>query len=394
MGDLLVLLILLILILGFLAIVLGLIFLVLFGGWKLLFGKSKKKGKTSGVSTPPQVQPREPSTASPGRIQNALPPFPGIRQPPEDLKPGIYVFGHIWHWDGSQWHHESASTIEPVTGLWGNAQIVTAACWEQLWDKEQGPWTQSLFDGPRFFGTWGDLQQTVYAVGVRGTILSRPIHQTEWQRNSTPTQNTLNAVWGRESETKAQQIFAVGFKNTILISSGNGNWTEEISPVASDLNGVGGDQNNVYVVGTNGTILRRNQGGNWVSELIETKENFASVWGAGQGAVYAVTSSGSIYHSRGDGQWTQQLKQSSQLTAVWGLSAHEIYAVGLRGKILGSNGNGEWIDMSGSSSLTITTIWGRSGDELWIGGDQMYDIKEDGTSPPMENLEVVAQTPT
>ncbi|MEM9214152.1 MAG: hypothetical protein AAGD25_07360 [Cyanobacteria bacterium P01_F01_bin.150] len=343
------------------------------------FNKSstvKQHSPQSPESTPSVAPPLQQPPIAPEEFQCNLPPFPAVRQPPANLPPGYYTFGDIWHWDGTQWHHESAAHMEPVMGLWGNEHTVTSANWEQLWSREQGQWSQTLFNGPRFSGIWGDRQHKIYAVGGKGTILSRQPGQSQWQLNSTPVTKALNAVWGRESPGGAQQIFAVGFDQTILVSPGEGSWTQEPSPVDVDFFGVSGDQNNVFVVGEKGKIIRRNQGGIWVLEESDTQEDFDSIWGNGQGAFYAVTRLGSIFYSQGDGQWTRQLKYNQQLTAVWGLNPQSIYVVGLQGTILWSNGNGEWINVSGATSLSVNTIWGHSDNELWIGGDQFYTIQE------------------
>ena len=316
------------------------------------------------------------------RLPSATPviaPIPAFEGQPDGLAPGIYCFGHIWYWDGSSWHHESSANIEPVTALVGDDEV-WAVCWEEIWRRTNDVWQRLHLTKTRYFGVCRFDDKT-YAVGARGAIAC--VHPDGTVTQEGVESGLLNSVCVSGA---THEIFAVGSGGAIFRSDGDGKWHAESSPSGVDLQGVCASHSVTLAVGNDGVALRRDKS-EWVVESTDHDGSFASVAAKGEVA-YAVTSGGLIC-VRNDRSWRTQYRADSQLTDVFILSDTEIYVVGLGGTILWSDGCGEWIDCSGSRSVTLNTMWGSSADNIWVGGDQMYEITADGEG---RGVEIVATT--
>lgn len=297
-----------------------------------------------------------------------IPAFPKSQQLP-DLPPGMYALGHLWHWDGEGWRHESLVDAEPFTAIWGQDELLFAVGWGEIWHRfpENGRWQKMLSDVPRLFGVSGSAVDDVYAVGPQALF--------HWE-GSAWTRLPLEhggfwAVWCQRSGS----AFLAGNEGQIMHLSDRGGQPEQ-TPVTSTLRAVHGAGEQIYAVGDNGVILRRDPGGSWTREApAMTTEDFASVWVTQQGDIFAVTNTGAVLmrsHAQA-GAWSTVLKVPYQLTQVYGV-ADRIYVVGLQGAIFERTELGTWQNISGQPYLTINALFGTSKDTLWIGGDQFYEL--------------------
>lgn len=111
-----------------------------------------------------------------------------------------------------------------------------------------------------------------------------------------------------------------------------------------------------------------------------------AVWGAGDDSILiAVASAGMTYRSTDQGEhWTPvQTPVTDHLDAVWGTSdGSVIYAVGFHNTVLRSTDKGlTWsiVDIGEKPPLgTFSAIWGTSGHDIYVGGQNVYHF--DGTS--------------
>jgi photosystem II stability/assembly factor-like uncharacterized protein len=135
-----------------------------------------------------------------------------------------------------------------------------------------------------FYGLWGTdgSTYTAYAVG-RGGIILRMTGANDPVKETNPTVNDMNAIWG----VSATEIYAVGDAGTILKStggSGTGSWKALTSGVTANLLSVAGVGGEVYAVGAAGTVLcSSDQGVTWVTVNTGalTNQDLTAVWGAG-----------------------------------------------------------------------------------------------------------------
>jgi photosystem II stability/assembly factor-like uncharacterized protein len=127
--------------------------------------------------------------------------------------------------------------------------------------------------------------QWAVAVGDSGTIIWAPASPaTVWYLASTvPTTENLRSVsvgWGN-----SPQFWAVGEGGVILRSTPNAQvWTELVSPVTTDLNGVVFEGLIGIAVGDGGTILYSNGGSIWTKVETPTMANLYAVAHTGSGA--------------------------------------------------------------------------------------------------------------
>jgi len=110
----------------------------------------------------------------------------------------------------------------------------------------------------------------------------------------------LSSVWGRSDG----QYFAVGTRGLVMFSGDHGlTWQRVESPVASNLNEVTGDANQVWAVGDNGVILRlRSDSKRWQLLPSGLTGSLSSVSRVGMRSLAVVSDRGDIMISQTDGE--------------------------------------------------------------------------------------------
>jgi photosystem II stability/assembly factor-like uncharacterized protein len=227
---------------------------------------------------------------------------------------------------------------------------------------------------PALLNVWGSNANDVYAVGYGETILHTSNHGATWTRIWPPASSTnvLTNVWGADSSS----IVAVGLPQTLLYRSG-GQWLPGTLPaITSSLLSVwGASAADVYAVGTGGVILHSTDRQNW-SQLFSGMypNDLFSVWGTGTSDVFIVGTSGLIVHKSASGWSSKNAANAPSLTNIWGTGSDNSFAVGLGSVILHTTDDGaNWSPLStGGPSLPFDGNWAVGDDVLVISGDDFF----------------------
>lgn len=216
----------------------------------------------------------------------------------------------------------------------------------------------------QFGRVWGTASDNIYAVGAQGvwglelvancTLITQSCGRifrfdgNQWSAHETNTP-LLTGVWGSSPEN----IYAVGFGETILHSSDGHSWTQAYP---SDCTGL-------------------------------SCEHFGAIWGSGPDDIFVIgTYYGKILHYDGQGWYEMQTPpiDDKMLVAIWGSGPSDVYVGGTGGVIWHYDGNPMigWTEMDSGTHLDVNAIWGTSPDNVIASGkDQLilrYDGKSDG----------------
>ena len=104
----------------------------------------------------------------------ALPPLPAPPDVRPHLKPGMYMFGQLWRWDGGRWHAEQSEKCEPVRSLAAAKGFgVVAATWDAVLVRREKTWRRAYDTGgrPRLIGAWAHPREGLFVAGGGGTLL-------------------------------------------------------------------------------------------------------------------------------------------------------------------------------------------------------------------------------
>jgi hypothetical protein len=196
-----------------------------------------------------------------------------------------------------------------------------------------------------------------------------------WSLVTTPTTNSLNAVWG----TGSTQLWAVGDAGTMIQGDGTG-WTPITAVTSANLEGLWGSAaNDVWAVGgSTAAAVIVHLGSGWsVWPGIASTLALAGVWGADSTHVWAVgqpaSASGTppILFWNGTSWSADDLGSADNLAAVWGTSATNVWAVGTaipgsEARISHFNGAG-WTSTS-TLADPLTGVTGVGTSDTWVVG--------------------------
>lgn len=316
------------------------------------------------------------------------------------LMPGTRP-SYTLHWNGTIWEELPASLGAP--------RFITRPgdhfTWEGANIKHRGsvmsPWTSSIEGSTlRLNGIWGTAPDRMWAVGERGTILSRT-RTGSWQLQTSPTTEWLSAIWG----TAPDQMWAVGYKGTLL--SGNGTrFTALLSGTTQTLEVISGSgPKDVWAAGSNILLhwdgngwttfstaigataihalapndawlvnyrtVRRFDGTKWneVPISLGASEQVLGVWASGASDVW-IAGSQDFYHYDGT-SLTRVTSGVDQLTgAMWGSGPGDIWARGVKdGEPRNLRWNGTaWSVRDSDTSQEVRSLFGLKGVGVWSAG--------------------------
>ncbi|AKV02440.1 hypothetical protein AKJ09_09103 [Labilithrix luteola] len=138
------------------------------------------------------------------------------------------------------------------------------------------------------------------------------------------------------------------------------------------------DANSLWAVGSHGSAIHVTgaDGDNPVTEAFNTQtwQSLRGVWVAAESDVWAVGAAGTMRRYRGQGMvWDafDEVPTTEDLNAVWGTSPSDVWAVGDAGVVLHYDGN-RWSRVSiaglGARRPKLTTVWTSSAGHVWVGG--------------------------
>ncbi len=198
-----------------------------------------------------------------------------------------------------------------------------------------------------------------------------------WIRMESDVETGLEAVWGTSPNT----LFAVGVSGTIQHFDGE-RWVRQESGVTSALRDVWGtSSDNVWAVGGLGALMHYD-GTAWrlVRRLTTTggtQYQLFGLWGAAHDDIWAVGNGGTAHHY--DGQdWTYvNLPTSAEMHGVWGTASDNIFAVGVDGVLLHYNGS-TWTNMESPTDIRMNVVHGRGPDDVFAAGSFGVILHFDG----------------
>lgn len=107
-----------------------------------------------------------------------------------------------------------------------------------------------------------------------------------------------------------------------------------------------------------------------------------AVWSFGPNDVWVAADAGRMLHYDGAAWGTTTLGPAATMVDLWGFAPDDLYAVG--GSTLAHFDGASWTqtDLSavGAGISSVGTVWGTSGTDLWLGGDQSTAAHFDGTT--------------
>lgn len=303
------------------------------------------------------------------------------------------------HWDGTRWEELSASVRAPrfidkpgshFTWNGTSADI-------QHRDRVMDPWVSSV-SGPTagLSAVWGTAADRLWAVGEKGTILSRSSGSPVWTAMTSPTTSTLTAIWG----SGPTQMWAVGGEGTLL--SGNGTrWVALSSGTTASLNAIAGSGPlDAWAAGSSrllrwdgagwstfsttigglalavlgpadawlvsGTVVRRFDGTTWNTAAVGVSDYFTGVWASGPSDVWLV---GSKDFVRYDGTSYKTVPSGADSLAgpIWGSGPGDVWARGVKdGLPVNLRWNGTaWRAQESETTQTLSSLFGIKGVGVW-----------------------------
>jgi hypothetical protein len=287
--------------------------------------------------------------------------------------------------DGTTYYYRVA-TVNP-TGVGDLSKEVSVTLPSQ--DSVQGAWISPTPQGNNLRSVWAVSADSVYAVGVMGSIIH--YNGAEWEVMASQTTMDLNGVWG----TSDTNMYAVGENGAILHWDGI-SWTLTSigSSITDELHGIWGlDENNIYAGGNSGNVIHYN-GEKWraLDTGILSDIEVVGFWGTDASNIYAYTNDTGIWRFDGS-QWSkvyQPVYGGIRFTSMWGPSADNLYAtsqdVMQQGgiPILFHYDGNSWAPVDSQpeemlDSNHLNGVWGTSANDIYIVGDGSCIFRFDGT---------------
>lgn len=224
-------------------------------------------------------------------------------------------------------------------------------CWEN--PRPQGNMLSGVWIAPN--------DQTLFAVGKRGTILIRK--GINWVSSASGTSQNLRKVWG----TSSTDVYAVGDHGTVLHWGGTG-WSAASTGTTQDLSDVhGSSANDVWVTGAQGTVLRGSGlAFTAISPAIGNSLPVGSVWAFASNDAWA-SYWGGVAHWDGS-KWTPYaLTQSYSDVRLFGNAPNDMLAVDFGGATHKWNGS-SWTMLQKIGTNSYASIWGMGTNTVWAAG--------------------------
>jgi hypothetical protein len=271
--------------------------------------------------------------------------------------------GAMLRYDGTTWTPLSSGLGYPLRAIHGiDAQHAFAAGLTGTLLFWNGAYFAPAALGgtpPSFYGVYMVSTTEAWAVGTGGAIWHW--NGASWSAVSSPTSNTLRAVWA----ASATQVYAVGDAGVILSYDGKA-WTQLVSPTGVNLSAIAGSSaGDVWAGGDNGTVLHSTGSGfGVVNGALTTTGTVGGIWVGGVNNVFFAADT-TMYHYDG-ATYAKSTTPVSGLRSVAG-SGSEVWAVGGSGALLHYNGNGWDLFDTGTRRDLYGTFLGPT--KQWIVGD-------------------------
>lgn len=296
-----------------------------------------------------------------------------------------------------------------VRKIWGNAVVGYWAVGEGIsgvggavlrwgghsWIKQNIPITEN-----RLYDLWGIDGNHIWAVGERATILF-------WDGATWTTQNVQDAaredpLWSIYGISD-QNLLAVG-DNGLLLRWNGAEWTVEgpgISLANPSWRSVWATPNGEYfVAGDNGYVIHQTPAFKWSDESIkptDAKNRINSIFGLDSGSAWLAGNNGLLMERSGNTWQGPQYMDKGvppNLNAIWTDGTGNIWTVGDVGdpntcpavyRLVGGQlvRHEEDYDRKSCSDArrTYRTVWGITGQEVWVGGTADGTIQRRRVAP-------------
>jgi hypothetical protein len=279
---------------------------------------------------------------------------------------GTYYFTDAG-WSGSY------SPVTPWSDIGGeSATMVYGVCGGRLF-KYDGDWTvEPPASYLQLSHLWVLAEDRVWAVGKNLNDLFAAYYDgSSWKTDWLSSMNEARDMWASD----AYNAFVACDYGTVWRYNGSmWSFTQVITPY-QHLNGVWGvSLGSVFVVGENGTIVYWNNS-NWTPMASGTTAHLNAIWGSSSVNIVAVGDGGVVLRYDGTAWSALATGFTDDLTMVWCDSPMNIWAAASTGKVFHYDG-AVWEQFStGLPEVSHNTMWGSSGDDVWIGCDDDFLLR-------------------
>lgn len=332
-----------------------------------------------------------PQTAAASASRNAPPiaPIPASPSPAYRLKPGVYMFGQLWRWDGSKWHAEIGDDCEPVMAIFDTPMLGTCAVtWDSVHRRTSpgGPWAReyrSPNGRPRLSAGWGHPIHGLFAGGDRGTVLSSKGDGT-WTRLALPDalRTVISAIWGDD------EALYLGTADGRIARSAwvsRGEWQIAQTPARDFVFDGISHARGQYAVCQSGDVLFLARDASPDAWTVEKKLKGAAkgLWADTAGHVWVSGGEG-VFRSDAPGVWVQEVSAAQVPIDAIGSNGALTWGGGSRCTLQRRDASGNWSAGAPGKSGTIVSLWVGPGQELLVGTEFMIEVSEGGTGKENE----------
>jgi hypothetical protein len=155
----------------------------------------------------------------------------------------------IVHRTGGRWIAARIVGSGGLRAIWGASANDIWAVGADVLHYDGNVWMK--VDGGRDFLGVGGMKKAVFAVGRKGLVARLATSGVTVE--NPPLASDLFAVWAGPGA-----VYAVGDYGKILVSPGDGTWTEQVSGTEAPLFAVSGLRGHIFAAGRLGKILRKN----------------------------------------------------------------------------------------------------------------------------------------
>lgn len=349
--------------------------------------------ETSAREAPRPAPPGNPGTATPTRAAAALPPIPAFPSPAHRLRPGVYMFGQLWRWDGSKWTAEIGDDCEPVMAIFDTPMLGTCAVtWDSVHRRTTpgGPWAReyrSPNGRPRLGAGWGHPVHGLFAGGDRGTILHSRGDGT-WTKLPVPEalRGVVSALWG---DDHALYVGLSGGQIARSAWGSSGEWQIQETPSKDFIFDGVSTSHGQYAVSQSGEVLfqQRTADTSPAPWVVATKLEGAArgLFADASGRVWA-SSRGGVVRSDQPGSWVKESTDAKYAVDAIASNGAVTWGGGERTVLQRRDAGGQWTATLPGKSGSIVSLWVGPGQELLVGTEFMLEVSEGGRGQQAETL--------
>ncbi len=339
---------------------------------------SPRPASTAVATTAPQPAPSGP-----------IPPIPAFPSPAHRLKPGVYMFGQLWRWDGAKWHAEIGDECEPVMAIFDTTMLGTCAVtWDSVHRRTSpgGPWTReyrSPGGRPRLSAGWGHPIHGLFAGGDRGTLLHSK-GDGQWTRRELPEalRSVISAIWG---DDEALYLGTADGRIARCAWASGGEWQSAATGVRDFVFDGISTPRGQYAVCQSGDVFFLARDGAPDAWTIDKKLEGAAkgLWADTAGRVWVSGAEG-VFRSEAQGTWLRE--DATGTVDALGSNGAVTWGGGARTVLSRRDASGHWTSSAAGKSGSIVSLWVGPGQELLVGTEFMIDVAEGGRGTESEVL--------